>query len=81
MNALPPKISGRFLDASDLPETSSVDPEFFDIFERWHCAPSNPSVRKAYVHAEMEVAVKDLPCRVPSETVLRHALSKMRRAH
>lgn len=70
--------SGLMVDA--IPEGSSVDPEFFGVFLRFYNRIDQPTIAMSYRHAVMAVSSEHLACAVSSETVVRHALSKMRRA-
>jgi hypothetical protein len=71
--------SSAALDA--LPEGSSVDPAFFKVFLGWHNRVDQPSVAASYRLAVMTAKRESLTCKVSSELVVRHALSKMRRAN
>lgn len=63
----------------ELPETSTVDPEFFKVLlgrlNRVDC----PTVMQSYCFAVMSVQRDKLTCKVPSELMVRRALTKMRR--
>jgi hypothetical protein len=62
----------------ELPETSSVDPEFFKVFLGWHNRVDRPTLMQSYRFAVLSVQRDRLTCKVPAEWMVRHALTKMR---